>query len=267
MNAVAITGAGGQVGTGLQSRLAELPVEVRALGRGDELASAFRDADAVVHLAGSLRPTAPETYADANLRTVERTVSALRGSSVERVIFLSYVGAAASSPNAYLRAKGEAEDLLYHSGRDTVVFRCTHIVGPPDDPGPMASALRAGKGRAVWVLGDGSQRLAPVYREDVVDAIVAALDPRTHHGRFDLPGPAVLTMDELVRILNGASVKLRHIPALVARTLGHTHPSLTPELVDLMLSDSVGDQIRVVRAFGLERRRLVDVYTPAALAA
>jgi uncharacterized protein YbjT (DUF2867 family) len=259
---ISITGASGQVGSALQRRLSALPNEVRPLGRGDDLAAAFRDATAVVHLAGTLRPQRPNTYVEANLRTVERTVAALAGSSVERIIFLSYVGASEASPNAYLRTKAEAEDVLRHAGRDAVIFRCTHIVGPPGEPGPTVTAMTSQHGRPVWVLGSGKQRVAPVYREDVVDAIVAALDGTACHGRFDLAGPEEMTMDDLVRVVNGGPVRLRHLPPFVARTLAHADPSLTPELVDILLADSLGDQVRAVRAFGLERRRLGDIYLP-----
>jgi uncharacterized protein YbjT (DUF2867 family) len=264
---IAVMGASGHVGTSVCRRLTTLAIDVRPLGRDDDLGSALRDAAAVVHLAGSLRPRPPSSYEEANVRTAESLVVALSGSSVERIVFLSYVGANRSSPNAFIRTKGEAEDLMYRTGRDCVVFRCTHIFGPPDEPGRTVSVLLAENGRPVWVLGSGTQRLAPVYREDVVDAIVAALDPRTHHGRFDLPGPDELTMDEFVRIVNGGSARLRHVPALVARALGRTHPGLTPELVDLLLADSRGEQLRAVRTFGLERRRLEDVYGRRAAAA
>jgi NADH dehydrogenase len=264
---IALTGADGQVGRALRRRLAALPNEVRPVGRSDDLARALHDADAVVHLAGTLRPVPPDTYEDANLGTVERTLAALDGSAVERVVFLSYLGARRTSANAYLRAKADAEELLHHCGRDAVVFRCGHVYGPLGEPGPLVASLLAREGRPVWVLGDGEQRLAPVYLEDVVDAIVVALDPQRHHGRFDLPGPEVLSLNELVRIVNGGIVRLRHVPALVARTLAHAAPSLTPELVDVLLADSLGDQVRVDRAFDLERRRVRDVYRPVAAAA
>ena len=264
---IAMTGASGQVGTALRRRLASFPNEVRPLGRDDDLHGAFREAVAVVHLAGTMRPRRSNTYVQANLRTVERTVAALEGSSVERVVFLSYVGADRSSPNTYLRTKAEAEELLHRSGRDTVIFRCTHIYGPPGEPGPTVSALLAPGGAAAWVLGSGRQRVAPICRDDVVEAIVAALDPRTNHGRFDLPGPDELTMDEFVAIVNGGPVTLRHIPARLARTLAHAVPSLTPTLVDVMLADSLGEGTRAARAFALERRRLTDIYRPRAAVA
>lgn len=260
---VAITGANGHVGAALRRRLAAFPNEVRALGREDDLAGAFRDALAVVHLAGALRPGPADGYEDANLGTVERTLAALDGSAVERIVFLSYVGAHRNAANAYLRAKAEAESVLHRAGHDLVVFRCTHIFGPPGDPGPLVTSLLAEKGRPVWVLGPGTQRIAPVYVEDVADAIVAALAPDAYHGRFDLPGPEVLTMNELAQVVNGGDCAIHHVPPLAARALGHVLPELTPELVDILLADSLGDQTRADRTFGLARHGVSAVY-PAA---
>ena len=259
--AIAITGASGQVGTVLRRRLGAFPNDVRPLARHGDLAGAFRDAEVVVHLAGTLRPEPPNTYVEANLRTVKRTVAALEGSSVERVVFLSYLGADPASSNEYLRTKGLAEELLRNCGRDLVVFRCSHIYGPPEEPGPFDEAFLSKGGRPVRILGSGRQRIAPVFREDVVEAIVrAALDPATYHGRYDLTGPETMTVDEFALALNGGTVTLRHVPPRLVRPLGHVIPGLPPALVEIMLADSVGDRIRAPRAFGLELRTVADVY-------
>src|SRR5262245_21313006 len=109
---VAITGASGHVGGFLSRRLAELPNEVRALGRRDELVEALRDAAAIVHLAGTLQPLKGNSYEQANVESVRKTIEALAGSSVRRIAFLSYVGADPAFPNDYLRTKGEAESLV-----------------------------------------------------------------------------------------------------------------------------------------------------------
>jgi nucleoside-diphosphate-sugar epimerase len=265
---VAVTGASGQVGRALVRRLEGLANDVRPVGRGDDLSDAVRDAEVVVHLAGTLRPKPDDSYEDSNIGTVERMLRALERSSVDRIVFLSYVGADRASPNDYLRAKGRAEELLHRCGRDAVVLRCTHVFGPPDDPGPTVSALLARPGRSAWILGTGRQRVAPVYREDVVDAIVrAALDLRAPHGRFDLPGPDAMTFDRFVDVVNGSPVPRRHVPAGVARLLAHATRELTPALVDVIAADSLGEQTRAGRAFGLVRRRLVDVYGRPAQAA
>src|SRR5262249_25086621 len=166
---VAVTGATGQVGTALRRRLDQLPNQVRALGRGDDLAAAFGDADAVVHLAGTLQPRKPNTYRSANLDTALATAAALAQSRAQRVVFLSFITAQLDSTNSYLRYKAEAEEALRATATPAVVFRCDHIYGPCDEPGPTASAFVAKSGKVI-LLGSGSQRLALLYRDDVVEA-------------------------------------------------------------------------------------------------
>jgi uncharacterized protein YbjT (DUF2867 family) len=89
---VVITGAGGHVGALLSRLLADMPNEVRALGRRNNLVEAVRDADAVVHLAGTLQPRKGNSYEQWNVETVRKSVEALAGSSDKRIVFLSCVG-------------------------------------------------------------------------------------------------------------------------------------------------------------------------------
>src|SRR6516162_1664891 len=160
---VAVTGASGQVGSRLLRRLDQLPNQVRPLGREDELVSAFGDADAVVHLAGTLQPRKPNSYRAANLDTALAAAAALARSTAQRVVFLSFLTARLDASNSYLRYKAEAEEALRSTGVPAVIFRCDHICGPPDEPGPTASAFVAKSGK-VLLLGSGSQRLAPLPR-------------------------------------------------------------------------------------------------------
>src|SRR6516162_3202197 len=250
---VAVTGASGQVGTALRRRLDQLPNQVRPLGREDDLAAAFGDADAVVHLAGTLQPRKPNTYRAANLDTALATAAALAQSRAQRVVFLSFITARLDSSNAYLRYKAEAEEALRSTGTPAVIFRCDHIYGPPDEPGPTASAFVAKSGK-VLLLGSGSQRLAPLYRDDVVEAILhAALDPETPTGTFQLAGPDTMSAEEFARLLNSTPVRVRRTPVTLARLLGRVVPILSPELVDVLLADAVPteDVAVTARRFGV----------------
>lgn len=251
---IAITGATGQVGTMLRERLAGSGPELVALERGDDWGAAIAAADAVVHLAGTLQPKGHNSYRAANVETTEAVASAAAQGSPRRIVFLSYVGAAPDSANAYLRSKAEAERLLLDCGVPTTIFRCLHIYGPPAHPGPTAGAFLAEGSRAVNVLGDGRQRIAPLYLGDVVSAVAAAAtDPGTPTGAFDLGGPEEMSMDEFVRALNGGTAKIRHLPAPLARLLARLSPSLTPALVDLLLGDNVApDPAPVAARFGFE---------------
>jgi NADH dehydrogenase len=258
---VAITGAGGHVGGVLSRRLAELPNEVRALGRRDNLVEAVRDADVVVHLAGTLQPLKGNSYEQANVETVRKTVEALEGSSVKRIAFLSYVGADPASLNDYLRTKGKAESLVAGGGRDAVIIRSTFIYGPPDDPGPSTAPFIAHGSKAVSVLGSGAQRYAPVFVGDVAEVLTrAALDPAAPTGTFALAGPDALTVDEFVQVVNGGAVKERHLQGGLARVLAHVLPTLTPALVEVMAADSLPDTTLAADVFGIDLRSIRDVY-------
>jgi uncharacterized protein YbjT (DUF2867 family) len=250
------------VGSVLRRRLDELPNQVRPLRREDDLAATFADADAVVHLAGTLQPHRPNTYRAANLDTALAVAAALACSTAQRIVFLSFLTARLEASNSYLRYKAEAEQALCSTGVPAVIFRCDHIYGPPAEPGPTASAFVAKSGK-VMLLGSGSQRLAPLYREDVVEAILhAALDPETPTGTFQLAGPDTMSAEDFTGLLNSRPIRMRRTPVMLARLLGRVVPTLTPELVDVMLADAVPteDVAATARRFGVELHRLADVW-------
>ncbi len=260
---IAITGASGQVGMLLQERLAESQSSIIPLNRGADWAPSIGEAEVVVHLAGTLQPKGKDTYESANVVTTEAVAAAAQNSGVRRIVFLSYVGAALDSANAYLRAKAQAEKALVDSGVPITIFRCLHIYGPPERPGPTADAFLANGRRRVPVPGTGEQRIAPLYIGDVVSAVLcAATRPDAPTGVFELGGPEEMTMDLFVRSLNGGQVRIRHIPASLARVLARLSPSLTPALMDLLLCDNVtsSDPNQVAAEFGFSLRRFGDVW-------
>ena len=104
------------------------------------------------------------------------------------------------------------------------------------------------------MLGTGKQWIEPVFTGDVVDAIVtAALDPEAPTGTFELGGPERMTMDGLVEAVNVKEVKVGHVPAPIARLLGHLSPGLNPSLVGLLVEDNLAPgTVETAKAFGLD---------------
>jgi NADH dehydrogenase len=273
---VVVTGANGQVGRALLGRLAGTPLQTVALVQGGQYvrahrllsgslhappsAQALHEADVIVHLAGALRPEPPNTCRAANVHTAQAVAQAVRHGRARRVLFLSFVGASESSPNEFLRTKAEAERLLASSGKEVVVFRCTHIVGPPECPGPFARSLLARPSGVVTVLGRGRQLVQPLYLGDAAAALAAALEGGAP-GTYDLAGPEWMPLDDLARLLNrGRDLRLRHVPALAARALGRLWPSLSPALVDVMLRDCVGETEPAATTFGLRLTPLGEIW-------
>ena len=110
------------------------------------------------------------------------------------------------------------------------VFRCVHIFGPPEHPGPTATPFIAGPRGRVTVPGDGRQLIAPLMLEDVVAAVVAATTrPQPLDGTFEIAGPETMSLDRMVRTLNRGEVTLRHVPAPILRLPARVSPTLTPE--------------------------------------
>ena len=274
---IVITGANGLVGQALLNRLRSTSARTVALIRyGTELPAnevipgpltspsaveALKKADCVVHLAGAVSPFGKNSYQEANVETTEAVVHALRGGKANRVLYLSHVNAHEESMNLYLKTKGIAENLLKASGKQAVIFRCTHMIGSPETPGPLAHSMVAKPGKKkAGLFGNGRQRVAPLYVGDAVAALMAALEGG-RAGVYDLAGPEMMSMEDLARLLNrDPEVRISPSPNWVARLLSKVFPMMQPAFVDLMLQDSLGDSSRAISAFGLKLTSLRTIW-------
>src|SRR6266542_917514 len=275
---VLVTGANGQIGRSTLIALVKSGVRPTALVRGresladcttvgdwltsDVALDAIRGAEAVVHLAGTLNPP-DRNYENANIAPTERLYQALDPGRTRRIVFLSYVGASEKSRNRYLETKARSERLLRETQIPLTVFRCTHIIGSSEAPGPTASTMLLGGKSSVTVLGSGKQRVAPVFVGDVVAAILAALES-DHSGTFDLQGPEEMTIDDLVRVDKRSDrVRISHVPGPIARLLRFAGPKLPSALIDTMLNDCRSENPTAQSAFNLSLTSLHRVWTRA----
>jgi nucleoside-diphosphate-sugar epimerase len=148
----------------------------------------------------------------------------------------------------------------------TTILRCLHIYGPPERPGPTAGAFQAKGGRALIVPGSGRQRIQPLFVGDAVSAVeFAATRGEAPTGTFDLGGPEEMSMDEFVGAINGGEAKTRHLPSPVARLAARAAPSLTPALMDLLLTDNVTSTpaSEMGERFGFTPHRLGEIWSSA----
>jgi predicted dehydrogenase/nucleoside-diphosphate-sugar epimerase len=118
----------------------------------------------------------------------------------------------------YTRAKLEAEKIVSRAvaeqGLAAVILRPGQIFGGKIPLVTPAVARRAG--RRWVVLGDGELRLPLVYVDDVVDAIVAALDGPLAGGEVvQLVDPHVLTQNEVLAAAFPGDARIVHVPRTV----------------------------------------------------
>lgn len=171
------------------------PVALKAL---------FTDIDVVINLVGVLHsrsgtPYGPD-FAAAHVELPKRVVEACRAAGVKRLLHMSALKAASDAPSAYLRSKGDGEAVVVGARGylATTIFRPSVVFGAEDKF--LNTFARLQRHLPVVVLGSPNAKFQPVYVGDVAEAYVRSIGVEESHGRaYDLVGPKVYTLRELVR--------------------------------------------------------------------
>ncbi len=169
-----------------------------------QLARVCTGQQAVVNLVGILNERGRDGsgFAHAHTGFARKLVEACRRQRVDRLLQVSALGADADrGPSHYLRSKGQAERIIREeSGPDLrcTIFRPSVIFGTGDDfINRFASLLRVLP--FALPLARPGARFAPVWIEDVVAALCAALaDDATAGECYELCGPEIFTLREIV---------------------------------------------------------------------
>ena len=245
---ICVLGGTGFVGSTLVTRLATaghwVRVPTRALASGNHLrvlptvelvlanvheprvlAQLLAGMDVVINLVGILneRGRKGAGFRAVHADLVAKIVEGARAGRVRRLLHMSALGAdAENGPSHYLRSKGEGEAHVRAAAGflDATIFRPSVIFGPGDSlTNRFARLLRLSGG--FLPLARPKARFAPVYVGDVAEAFLRALDERTSIGQsYDLCGPEVVTLEELVRITArtaGLPCRILPLPDFVAR--------------------------------------------------
>jgi len=227
MQRVCILGGSGFIGRHLANRLREHGINSRVITRrrersrhmlvipGMELVEAdiydqaaltaqLKGVDAVINLVGILNEKGSDGsgFRRAHVDLTRIAIAACREAGVGRLLQMSALGADADNgPSHYQQTKGEAENLAMEAhGKElaVTVFRPSVVFGPGDSFFNRFAGLL--KFSLVFPLPTPEARFAPVFVNDVTEAFARSLTDRNTFGkRYELCGPRVYTMRELVR--------------------------------------------------------------------
>lgn len=167
------------------------------------LRETFRGCDAVINLVGILNE-AGQGFAAVHVKLPRKIAQACKEAGVRRVLQMSALHAdAANGSSHYLRTKGAGEDLMHAAAADglqVTSFRPSVIFGPRDSfINRFAGLLRLAP--YLFPLACPDSRFAPVYVGDVARAFIIALENGATIGnRYDLCGPRVYTLREIVEL-------------------------------------------------------------------
>jgi uncharacterized protein YbjT (DUF2867 family) len=283
---ILVAGGSGFIGSAIVRRLARDGSEVavmtahpsRSRGRIESMGASVIQGD--VRDAGSLEravagaetvvqaltfPTFPVqkprkgfTFEEFDHLGTERLVRAAVRAGAGRFVFGSGAGAAPDAPKVWFRAKWAGEEAVRAAGIDHAIIRPSWVYGPED------RALNRFVAFHRWlpfvpVVGDGRQHLQPVFVEDVADAFAQAARAGGPNGTFEIGGPDVLTMNEVLATMMEVRHKrkpLVHFPVALPKLAGFflqflPKAPLSPDAVEFVTGDALADTGPLLDAFDL----------------
>ena len=168
------------------------PVQLSALVRGH---------DAVINLVAILHGTA-QSFDHVHVQLPRLLAQACADQGVRRLVHMSALGVDVNGPSMYLRSKAQGDavlqDMASRHGLELTLLQPSVVFGADDRFINVFAQLQALA--PVVPLASAQATFQPVWVQDVAQALVQALiSPASHGKRYELVGPEVFTLAQLVQ--------------------------------------------------------------------
>ena len=165
------------------------------------LCARIKSKGAVINLVGVLhdKPAMPygKVFKAAHVDLSKNIITAMQLHGLKRYLHMSALGADSNGPSMYQRSKGDGEAAVKASDLEWTIFRPSVIFGAQDQFINLFAKLT--KLSPVLPLANHQAKFQPVSVDDVAMAFAMALKmPQTIHQSYDLVGPTVYFMKEIV---------------------------------------------------------------------
>ncbi len=273
---ILVTGATGFIGRALVRHLSEtgqevrvllrpspssprlpkgVPVEVAVVSLNDErgVRAALRGVHQIFHLASAAGYGRRGNLFTTDIEGTRILTTAAKDAGVERLVFLSHVGADRASAFPIHKAKGIAEEFIRKSGLQYTIIRSTIVFGAEDRfTNNIATTLRSVP-FFFPVPGDGRVLLQPLWVEDLVTALLWALQNQdTLNETYEIGGGEFFTFRQIVEILMSVTNARRAFLSLSVPTMRALFVTLDPLIPNANISTYWLDYIAVNRTCPVE---------------
>ncbi len=181
----------------------------------ESLRRAVEDQEVVVHLVAMLTGKR-EDFERVMEQGTRDLVAAAKDAGVRRFVLMSALGTDERTKELvpYFHAKWEMEQAVKASGLEHVIFSPSFVFGR--GRGALLQFSQIAKAPVTPIIGPGTQRIQPIWVDDVAAYFVAGVErPEAANRTFELGGPDVVTWNEFWPLLK-QSLGLRrptvHLP-------------------------------------------------------
>ncbi len=200
----------------------DIPVEVAVSSLQDErgIRAALKDITCIFHLASSEKEGQHVDLEASDVKGLENLLQAAEQVGVERIFFLSHIGADRSSGFPAFRAKALSEKMLQNSGIATTIFRTSVIFGKEDGfISYFAHGLAASR-LLYSIPGSDEILLQPLWVNDLINCLYLAYqDPEFSGKTYELGGGEYLTFQNILRMIMDYTGKRRFLVPIAPAAL------------------------------------------------
>lgn len=183
---ILITGSQGFIGKNLIIRLKEMGVhDILTYNRTDNpdvLPTLIEQSDAIVHLAGEMRPANDNDLFTANVGLTQKICAIIKNSNKKKMLLLaSSIQAAQDNPYGFSKSQAEREviNLSHETGNPVIVYRLPHVFGKWCKPNynSVIATFCHNIARGIPIkINDPDAIIRPVYIDDVVSEFIKAIN-------------------------------------------------------------------------------------------
>lgn len=162
----------------------------------DSVRAAMSDADAVVNCVNIERPEGKSNFHTVFEEGATHIARLSKEMGVRHVVHISGIGVDPDSASRYVAAKARGEAAVLEHRPDAIVLRPSVIFGTDDHfYNRFASMARLGP---VMPIAGARTRMQPVFVDDVAIAAAMGAAGEAKPGIYELGGPDVMTLREIV---------------------------------------------------------------------
>ena len=172
------------------------------LSQKELLNNALKKINIVIHLAALTKYESKNELIKVNTEGTKNLIMAAKKNNIKKFIYISTLNTTLPVKNEYSRSKLLAENIVKNSGINYIIIRPSLVYGP-GDKGLISQYIKLINSLPIIIpiLGDGENKIQPIYVDDLTYVIQQSLDNKYNKNIINTVGPDIVSLNQLISLL------------------------------------------------------------------